>query len=106
MANKSSCSLPPSHPGAYLREDVLPYLDVSKSEFAKVLAIDESHLQGILDEREGLNTQIAVRLGKALGNDARFWLTLQMAYDIYKREQEIKEDIPRLRMRQEPRYDH
>jgi len=96
MASHSIRSLPPSHPGVFLREDVLPYLDVSKAEFAKLLAIDEAQLQDILEEREGLNTRIAVRLGKALGNGARFWLTLQIQYDIWKDERELKDDIPQL----------
>ena len=97
MATNSSMGMTPAHPGEYLREDVLPYIEPDEAEFAKILGIDETHLRAILDGREGINTEIALRLGKALGNNARFWLTLQMQYDIWEMERRLKLDIPKVK---------
>jgi antitoxin HigA-1 len=97
MAIHSSMGMTPAHPGEYLREDVLPYIEPSEAEFANILGIDENHLRAILDEREGINTEIALRLGQALGNNARFWLTLQMQYDIWNAERTLKLTIPKVK---------
>jgi len=97
MAIHSSMGMTPAHPGEYLREDVLPYIEPSEAEFAKILGIDQNHLRAILDEREGINTEIALRLGQALGNNARFWLTLQMQHDIWNAERTLKLNIPKVK---------
>ena len=102
MAVHSSMGMTPAHPGVYLREDVLPYIEPDEAQFAKILGIDEDHLRAILDGREGINTEIALRLGKALGNNARFWLTLQMQYDIWRAEREFKDSIPKVKLSRAP----
>jgi addiction module HigA family antidote len=98
LAAHSLRGLPPSHPGVFLREDVLPYIEPSKTDFAKILGIEEARLQAILDEREAIGTEAALRLGKALGNGARFWLTLQLRYDIWAAEREFKVNIPKVKV--------
>jgi len=102
MAVHSTRGLPPSHPGVFLREDVLPYIEPTGAEFAKLLGIEEARLHAILDEREGIDTEIALRLGNALGNGARFWLTLQMQYDIWIAEREFKAHIPKVKVSRSP----
>ena len=97
MAVHSTRGLPPSHPGMFLREDVLPYIEHDEAEFARLLGIEEPRLRAILDEREGVNTEIALRLGKALGNGTRFWLTLQLQYDVWNAERDFKASIPRIK---------
>ena len=102
MAVHSSMGMTPAHPGVFLREDVLPYIEPTESEFAAILGIEESHFRAILEEKEGINTNIALRLGKALGNDARFWLTLQMQYDIWHAERALKLNIPKVKRSRTP----
>ncbi|MFZ1110026.1 MAG: HigA family addiction module antitoxin [Rhodomicrobium sp.] len=98
MAVHSSRGLPPTHPGVYLREDVLPFIEPSEAEFAELLGIDEELLRAILEQREGINTETALRLGKALGNGARFWLTLQMQFDIWSAERDFQASIPQVKL--------
>ena len=102
MAVHSSMGMTPAHPGVFLREDVLPYIEPNEAEFAALLGIDGNHLRAILEEREGINTDIALRLGKALGNNARFWLTLQMQYDIWHTERVLKLEIPKVKRSRAP----
>jgi antitoxin HigA-1 len=102
MAAHSTRGLPPSHPGVFLREDVLPYIEPGEAEFAKLLGIEEARFQAILDEREAIDTEIALRLGKALGNGARFWLTHQLQYDIWAAEREFNADIPKVKVSRTP----
>lgn len=88
MDRSTSFGFPPAHPGEYLREDVLPALDISKAAFADHLGISRQTLYSVLNGNQSIGTELACRLGKALGNGARFWLTLQMQYDIWVFEQE------------------
>lgn len=94
MATNPNRSLPPVHPGVFIREDVLPYIEPDQSGFAQALGIDPQRLEAIVQEKEDINTDLALRLGKALGNGARFWMALQIDYDIWNAEQSFNGSVP------------
>ena len=73
----------PTHPGAILREDVLPELNLSPSEFAKVLGVSSQTMNQILKERSRLTVDLAQRIGIALRMAPEIWLRLQQAVDLY-----------------------
>ena len=52
----------PTHPGALLREDVIPATGVAKAEIARLLWISRQHLHDILAERKPVSPDVAVRL--------------------------------------------
>ena len=74
----------PTHPGAILREDILPELSISKSEFARRAHISRQTLYRILDEKEPIRVATALKLGKLLGNGPALWLNLQSKFDIWE----------------------
>ena len=78
MAANPDRSLPPVHPGVFIREDVLPYIEPDQAGLAQALGIDSGRLEAIVHEKEDIDTDVALRLGKALGNGARFWMALQI----------------------------
>ena len=80
----------PTHPGAILREDVLPELGMSKKQFAEALQISRQQLYGILTEEKSITPNIALRLGKFIGNGPDIWLRMQEAYDLYKERVRIR----------------
>ena len=80
----------PTHPGAILREDVLPDLGMSKTKFAEALQISRQQLHGILTEEKSVTPNIALRLGKFIGNGPDIWLRMQEAYDLYNEKAKIK----------------
>lgn len=73
----------PTHPGAILREDVLPELGLSPSEFAKVLEVSPWTINQILKERSRLTVDLAQRIGIALTMAPEIWLRMQQAVDLY-----------------------
>ncbi|HWF65593.1 MAG TPA: HigA family addiction module antitoxin [Rhizomicrobium sp.] len=73
----------PTHPGALLREDVLPALNMSKTDIADALGISRQHLYDILGERKPVSPDVAVRLGRAFGDGPEVWLRMQAAYDAW-----------------------
>ncbi len=90
----------PTHPGALLREDVIPATGRTKAEIAQLLGISRQHLYDILRERNPVSPAIAVRLGKLFGDGAAVWVRMQGAYDTWhaEREEDVSK-IPTLRAR-------
>ena len=81
----------PTHPGALLREDVIPATGRTKAEIAQLLGISRQHLYDILRERKPVSPTVAVRLGKLFGDGAGVWVRMQAAYDTWQAER--KEDV-------------
>ena len=75
-------SIVPAHPGEILREDVLPVLAMSKTAVARTLGISRQTLYDILNEKQPVTAEMAVRFGKLFGNGAGFWVNLQRAHDL------------------------
>jgi plasmid maintenance system antidote protein VapI len=52
----------PLHPGALLREEIIPATDWPKSKVASLLGISRQHLFDIIGEKEPVSAEVAVRL--------------------------------------------
>ncbi len=86
----------PTHPGAILREDVLPALGVSKAEFARSIHVSRQMLYDILNEARPITTAMALRLGKVLGNGPNVWIGMQQKYDLFHTEQDMAEELDQM----------
>lgn len=73
----------PTHPGELLREDVIPATGISKAGIARMIGISRQHLHNVLGERKRVSPEVALRLGKLLGNEPQFWLRMQRRYDAW-----------------------
>jgi antitoxin HigA-1 len=71
----------PSHPGAALRDLVLPPLGMSKTRLARALGLSRHQLGRILDEKESITPTVAKKLESVIGGSARAWLDMQTAHD-------------------------
>ncbi len=85
--------LPPIHPGAILREDVVPTLGKPKAEIARLLGISRQQLYDILEERKPVTVRMALRIGKLCGNGAGIWMRLQQTYDRKIAEREMVAEL-------------
>ncbi len=74
----------PTHPGAVLREDVLPALDMTQTELAQRLGVSRLSVSELLHERRALSPEMAVRLGALLKTSAESWLAMQSAVDLWQ----------------------
>jgi addiction module HigA family antidote len=70
------------HPGALLREDVLIPLGIEITEAAKRLGIARTTLSRVINEHSGISPDLAIRLEKAGVSTAKFWMSLQMNYEL------------------------
>ena len=73
----------PLHPGALLREEVIPATGRTKVEIASLLGISRQHLYDILSEKKPVSPAVAVRLGKLFGNGPEIWSRMQAAHDTW-----------------------
>lgn len=71
----------PNHPGDLIR-DCLDELGVNVTDSAKALGVTRAALSRLINRRAGVSPEMAVRLAKALGGTAGFWLRLQLNYDL------------------------
>ena len=72
----------PPHPGRIVRDELLEPFGLTVGQAAEALGVSRPHLSNLLNEKAGITPQMAIRLSKALGNDADFWLRLQRQYDL------------------------
>ena len=74
----------PTHPGAILREDVLPALGMTQTEFAKRLLVSRLTVSDVLHEKRGLYPELAARIGKLTRTTPESWLRMQTAVDLWE----------------------
>ena len=74
----------PTHPGALLREDVLPGLGMTQTELARRLGVSRLSVSELLHEKRALSPDMAMRLGKLLGTSPESWLRMQAAVDLWE----------------------
>ena len=81
IRNSERC---PTHPGALLRDEVIPATGRTKTNIARLLGISRQHLHDILEERKPVSAEVAVRLGKLFGNDSGLHYRMQAAHDLWR----------------------
>ncbi len=77
-------NMPPVHPGAVLREDILKEMKLSITKTAENLQVSRKQLSEVVNEGAAISAEMAVRLEEAFGVSAEFWLDMQKAYDLWK----------------------
>lgn len=71
---------PPTHPGEMLLEEFLKPLGISQVDFAKRIRVSYVRLNAVINGRRGVTPNTALRLERATGMDAGFWLGLQTVW--------------------------
>jgi len=79
----------PTHPGAVLREDVLPDTGLSVSEMARRLRMSRQSLHRILAEEQPMTPATALKLAKLLNTSPDVWLNMQRALDLWEEQREL-----------------
>jgi addiction module HigA family antidote len=77
----------PTHPGAILREDVLPALEMTQTEFAQRLGVSRLSISDLLHEKRAMTPEMAARVGKLLNTTPESWLRMQEAVDLWEVQQ-------------------
>ena len=96
----------PSHPGQFIRMEVIEALDLSVTKAATILGVTRPALSALLNCRAALSTDMALRIEKAFGPRMDTLLRMQTAFEIAQaREREgdikIKRYAPKMRASEE-----
>jgi addiction module HigA family antidote len=74
----------PTHPGAVLREDVLPGLGWTQIELANRLMVSRQTVSQLLHEEKAVTAEMAIRISSAVGGTPESWLNMQQAVDLWE----------------------
>jgi addiction module HigA family antidote len=69
------------HPGEFIRDE-MDARKMTQQQLADKLHVSKSEMSLLLNGRRNITATIAVKLEKAWGTDAEFWMNLQVKYDI------------------------
>jgi addiction module HigA family antidote len=97
VANVTTRSIRPTHPGEMLREDFMPDYSLSVAGLADALGVSRQTVNELLRERRALSPEMALRLARLFGNSADFWLNAQTAVDIWDAQRAIGEEVERIK---------
>lgn len=82
----------PCHPGEILKEECLVPLGLTVTEAARLLDISRYTLSSIINKKQGISTEMALRLSKAFGMSAEVWLNMQTNYDLAQARDKVNLD--------------
>jgi antitoxin HigA-1 len=95
-ADMARQKLSPIHPGEILQEEFLGPLGISQYRVAKETSVSPRRINEIVRGTRAITADTALRLSRYFGTSERFWLNLQMRYDL-----EVEKDRLGDRLRRE-----
>ncbi len=78
----SSEKYPPIHPGEILLEEFLRPLEKSQYRLAKDISMPPRRINEIVHGKRAVTADTALRLSRHFGTSDKFWLSLQIQYDL------------------------
>jgi len=84
--------LDPIHPGEILLEEFLNPLGISQYRLAKEISVPPRRINEIVHGKRRISADTALRLSRFFGTSERFWLNLQLRFDL-ETEKERLQDV-------------
>lgn len=84
--------LPAIHPGEFLQE-ILEELGLTQAAFAAAIGVSPMRVSHLLKGQRPVTAELALRMGRALGQTPQYWLNLQAAYDLKVAQVELKDSL-------------
>ena len=81
--------LPNVHPGEVLIEEFLRPLGISQNRLARDLKVPPRRVNEIVLAKRAITPDTALRLARYFGTSERFWLGLQLDYDLEEAQRAI-----------------
>lgn len=90
MADKD---FPPLHPGEVLLEEFLKPLGYSQHQLVLAMRVSPQKINDIVRGKRAVTADTALRLARALGTTAEFWMGLQADYDLETAKDTLGENV-------------
>ena len=85
--------LPNVHPGEILLEDILKPLGISQNRRARDIKVPPRRVNEIVLGKRAITPDSALRLARYFGTSERFWLGLQLDYDLEEAQRAVGEAV-------------
>ena len=73
----------PSHPGAFLRDEIIQELGLSATKAASILGVRRATLSSLINEKAALSPEMSLRIEKAFGVSMEMMLRMQALHDAH-----------------------
>ena len=99
-SNGISVKMMPSHPGDFIRTEVIEELGLNVTKAAQILGVRRATLSDLLNRNSALSAEMALRIEKAFGVSMDTLLRMQAWYDASRaRAREGEIDVQRYEAR-------
>ena len=85
----------PVHPGEILLEEFLKPLGISQYRLAKDISVHPRRINEIVHGKRSITANTALRLSRYFGLSERFWLNLQIRYNLEMEKDRIEGRLER-----------
>ncbi|MFN5857100.1 MAG: HigA family addiction module antitoxin [Pseudanabaenaceae cyanobacterium] len=85
--------LNPVHPGEVLLEEFLKPMNLSQNQLALAIRVPARRINEIIHGKRRITADTAIRLAYYFNMSPKFWLGLQMDYDLDVAEDEVGERL-------------
>lgn len=89
MKTLSDFKRKPRHPGAIIREDILPTLTLPQGKLTQHLGVIRLRVSDIIHEKRSMTAEMAIRISTALGGRPSSWRPMQEALDLWEAQQKF-----------------
>lgn len=91
----------PAHPGELIRETIEGIREetgqkLTLEEIANGLQVSRKTLSAIMNQKQGISPEMALKLAKAFNTSPDFWIRAQENYDLAKARQKVNTDNVRV----------
>ena len=81
----------PSHPGSFIRDEIIAPLNLTVTAAARVLGVSRPAVSNLLNGHADLSGEMAMRIEKAFCVNMDTLLRMQLSYDIAQARQQEKQ---------------
>ena len=85
--------LPNVHPGEVLLEEFLKPMGISQNRLAREITVPPRRVNEIVLGKRAITPDTAIRLARYFGTSERFWLGLQMDFDLEEARNELSDRL-------------
>ena len=89
-------TITPIHPGEILMEEFLEPLAVSQNRLAVAIGVSPRRINEIVHGKRRITADTALRLARYFGTTDRFWLNLQIRYDLEVEKDHLGNSLDRI----------
>lgn len=82
----------PPHPGEVLKDLYLADYNLTVTAFALKIGVSRTTASELVNGKNGISAEMALKLAKAFGTSAQYWLNMQQNYDLWQARQRVNLD--------------